>query len=50
VRVPAEADAPAEDGAERWLSHRTEPVWDRGRAEETSPSAYGYPHRAKGGL
>jgi hypothetical protein len=42
-----EAHVPIE--AERWLSHRTEPGRDRGRAEETSPSAYGYPHRAKGG-
>jgi Protein of unknown function (DUF3562) len=49
VRTPAGVDAPVEDGAERWLSHRTEPVRDRGRAEETSPSAYGYPHRTEGG-
>jgi hypothetical protein len=49
VRTPAGVDAPVEDGAERWLSHRTEPVRDRGRAEETSPSAYGYSHHAKGG-
>src|SRR5437764_10320461 len=48
VRTPAGVDTPAEDGAERWLSHRAEPVRDRRRAEETSPSAYGYPHRAKG--
>ena len=41
--------APAEDGAELWLNHRTEPVWDRTRAEEMSPSAYSYPHRAEGG-
>ena len=38
VRTPAGVDAPAEDGAERWLSHRTEPVRDRRRAEGTSPS------------
>lgn len=49
VRTPAGVDAPAEDGAERWLSHRTEPVRDRRRAEETSASAYSPPHRAKGG-
>jgi len=49
VCVPAGVDAPAEDGAELWLSHRTEPVRDRRRAEEMSPSAYSYPHRAEGG-
>ena len=49
VRAPAGVDAPAEDGAEGWPSHRTEPGRDRRRAEETSPSAYGYPHRAEGG-
>ena len=49
VRAPAEVDAPADDGAELWLNHRTEPVRDRTRAEEMSPSAYSYPHRAEGG-
>ena len=49
VRTPAGVDTPAEDGAERWLSHRTEPVRDRRRAEEVSPSAYSSPHRAEGG-
>jgi len=48
VRTPAGVDAPVEDGAERWLSHRTEPGRDRRRAEETSPSAYGYPNRTEG--
>jgi hypothetical protein len=37
VRPPAGVDAPAEDGTERWLSHRTEPVRDRGRAEGLFP-------------
>src|SRR5687768_10820817 len=36
VRTPVGADALAEDGAERLLSHRTEPVRDRRRAEELS--------------
>ena len=40
VRTPAGVDAPAEDGAERWLSHRTEPVRDRRRVVGTSPSTY----------
>ena len=40
VRAPAEVDAPAEDGAELWLNHRTEPVRDRRRVEGTSPSTY----------
>ena len=40
VRTPVGVDAPAEDGAERWLSHRTEPVRDRRRVEGTSPSTY----------
>src|SRR5437867_5853171 len=38
VRTPAGVDAPAEDGTERWLSHRTEPVRDGRTAEERSPS------------
>jgi len=49
VRAPAGVDTPAEDGAELWLRHRTEPVRDRRRAEEMSPSAYSSPHRAEGG-
>jgi hypothetical protein len=49
VHPPAGVDAPAADGAELSRRHRTEPVWDRGRAEETSPSAYGSPQRGEGG-
>jgi hypothetical protein len=48
VRTPVGVDAPAEDGAELWLSHRTESVRDRSRAAETSASA-GYPYRAERG-
>jgi len=48
VRALAGVDAPAEDGAELWLSHRTEPVRARKRAEEMSPSAYSYSYFAEG--
>src|SRR5690242_192225 len=49
MRIPAGVDAPAEDEAKLSRSHRAEPVWDRGRAAETSPSAYGSPQRVEGG-